>query len=524
MNKMQHVLLAACLAAGCVFSAVAGSPIASAPVMQVAGESSRAPAHKSAQTWRASTQAVATARVAYRPLDLSRIVEVQRYNDRRQAKPAQIGIGRRLTREGLGNAQALRWTALPDGGAVARLHVASPDAEGLRVALQVRGLHPQVELRFAGSDDAGQVVAVVRADQAQRLADAAGLYWTPSTDGPAQIIEIYRPAGVPAAMARVAAPEISHLLANSRSDFKIAPKIGESASCNVDAICRVGELGGNYVLAKNAVARMQFIDRDDNGNNASYICTGTLLNDSVAATQVPYFYTAAHCISGQTAASTLNTFWRYERTTCGSGQSGAATQLSGGAAYLYGDTDTDALLLRLNDAAPAGAEFAGWDATAMAPSSAVVAIHHPSGDVKKVSLGTHVPAASDRTHHAVGWTSGTTEGGSSGSGLFTLHYDGYRLRGGLHGGDASCANSGSLGTPGNRDYYSRLDVIFPRIRQWLAPDPIRVNGAQPLVRSAALPVPSTAAAPASAAVATDLPRETVPPSRERIPALPHRVR
>ena len=58
--------------------------------------------------------------------------------------------------------------------------------------------------------------------------------------------------------------------------------------------------------------------------------------------------------------------------------------------------------------------------------------------------------------------------GSSGSGLFTRNVDGdYELRGGLYGGLASCANSGSVGNAQNRDFYSRLDVDIAAMGHWI---------------------------------------------------------
>ena len=84
--------------------------------------------------------------------------------------------------------------------------------------------------------------------------------------------------------------------------------------------------------------------------------------------------------------------------------------------------------------------------------------------------------------HGVRWLQGTTEGGSSGSGLFTLDGGQYYLRGGLHGGYASCANTGTTNS-NNIDWYSRFDVDFPSIRQYLYVQPTtpqRRNGSQPL--------------------------------------------
>lgn len=461
---------------------------ASAAATQAAGEASRTPA-QAAPAWKlAQFPARSVTRQGYRELAIERLVELERNNASERIKATQIGVGRKLLGEGVERVTpAVRWVSIPSGGAVARLQVDSPDALGLRVGLQVKGLHPHVELRFAGTDDPQRVVARVTAAEAQSLADANGLYWTPSTDGAAQIIEIYRPAHVKATQARLQAPQVSHLLTNSRNDFKIVEKLGESASCNINAMCRVDQLGAAYVRAKNSVAHMVFVK-----SGSSYICTGTLLNDTTASTQVPYFYSAAHCIADQTVANTLNTYWGYENSGCATLDGVRTNPLTGGADILFVDAAVDALLLRLKNPAPASATFSGWDASPLAANAEVIAIHHPKGDAKKYSRGQHVTDAYAE-QFTVGWLEGTTEGGSSGSGLFTRHTDNsYRLRGGLYGGNASCANTGNLSNTSNRDHYSRLDLVFPQIKQWIAADPVLERSSQPLVRSAGATAGATA--------------------------------
>ena len=498
---------------------VAAPVVATAGATQVAGEASRTSSQADPRWKLTQFPATSTTSLGYREMRLERLVELERRNAGRHIKATQIGVGRTLASEGIARSTpALRWIPLKAGGSVARLRVASPDALGMRVGIQTKGLHPHVELRFGGSDDPGHVVAETTAAEARALADADGVYWTPATDGAAQIIEIYRPAHVTMAQARVQAPQASHLLANSRNDFKIVEKVGESGTCNINAVCRVGQLGPAYVQAKDAVAHMVFVD-----GGSSYICTGTLLNDTTPATQVPYFYSAAHCIETQTVANTLNTYWGYENSGCSTADGQRRNPLTGGADILFVDADVDALLLRLKNPAPANATFAGWDAGTLAPNAEVVAIHHPAGDAKKYSRGQHVTDVYPE-NYTVGWLEGTTEGGSSGSGLFTLHADKtYRLRGGLYGGNASCANTGNVSTAANRDHYSRLDLIFPQIKQWIAADPVRENGSQALVRSAGavaqgqgartLPVTST---PAPATV-------TPPTARDRLPILQRRT-
>lgn len=391
-------------------------------------------------------------------LPVEKIRPVQRRNERAGAISTQIGVARE---NDVALRPALKWTAAP-GGQVARIDVRSTDALALRVGLDVSTLPAGATLRFAGDLQPAHVLEVPLSQARAQLSE--GLYWSPVTDGDLQSIEIFVPAGQSTKDASLGLPMVSHLLTNSLEGFNLAKGIGTSGACNVNVICRVGALGQGYVNAKDAVARMVFSE-----GGSSFTCTGTLLNDTDTSTQVPYFYSADHCISNQTVASTLNTFWNFESTSCGSNIQATTTQRTGGATYLYSSSSTDALLLRLNEAPPASAFFAGWDANALGNGSAVVAIHHPDADLKKSSLGQKKDQ--DSEVHYVGWSSGTTEGGSSGSGLFTGDANGYFLRGGLWGGTASCANSGTIGNTDNTDYYSRLDVVYPNIQQYLAAAP-----------------------------------------------------
>src|SRR6185295_19593915 len=59
------------------------------------------------------------------------------------------------------------------------------------------------------------------------------------------------------------------------------------------------------------------------------------------------------------------------------------------------------------------------------------------------------------------WSLGTTEGGSSGSGLWFFDGTQYFFRGGLWGGGASCQS------PNLTDNYSRFDLAYPVLRQFL---------------------------------------------------------
>ena len=52
-------------------------------------------------------------------------------------------------------------------------------------------------------------------------------------------------------------------------------------------------------------------------DGGSYVCSGTLLNDSEADTFIPYFLTANHCVSTGTVARTVEARWFWQRASCG---------------------------------------------------------------------------------------------------------------------------------------------------------------------------------------------------------------
>ena len=462
MTRRFHFLPALLLALAVAPSVAVA---AAAPVRQVPGEPYLGAKAQPAPRFRATT--VAPARLTLGPIDLARIAEVQKRNAA-SPDPVQIGIHRDAAEAGV-TLPAPAWRAV-DGGAVARYEVASPDALGLRVALTLQGIPVGIELRVSGSlapDDVRFVPGSAVAWQHR----TARVYWTPATDGERQLIEIFVPDGADRSALRVELATVSHLLTNSLERFSLAKDIGDSGTCNVDVVCRIPTLGADYVDTKNAVALMLY-----SKSNGTFTCTGTLLADTVPTTQIPYFYTADHCISNETIAATLNTYWGFEAAVCGGSTPTPVFQLSQGADYLFSEPHspnngifgTDVSLLRLREPPPAGAYFSGWNAEEMS-NGGVLGVHHPKGDLKMSSLGQRIGQGT--YHNEIAWTSGTTEGGSSGSGLFTATgQDGaYELRGGLFGGTASCSNTGSVSTSTNRDYYSRLDKAYADIDQWLAP-------------------------------------------------------
>jgi hypothetical protein len=358
-----------------------------------------------------------------------------------------------------------QWIALASGAHVARVALVSPGAASLRLALRARGLPIDAELRFVSPQDPQRVVGPVTGAAIEEAARVSGRYWTPLTEGEEQQVEVWLPPGAATSGASVDVVAASHIHV-SASHLMKSTGVGASQSCEQDVACTAAT---NPALdrAARSVAKLLYTD-----NGVSYLCTGTLVSDGDARSDVPYLYTAAHCIDSQAAAATLNTFWFFRAASCGSKSTASYQQLAGGATLLYANDATDAALLRLADAAPDGAWLSGWSGAPLDGGAALVALHHPAGDVEKLSLGQALGATAG--FDAVAWTSGSTEGGSSGSGIFTLEGGEYVLRGGLRGGSASCTSSGHVDDPSNRDLYSRLADVAPSLGKWLAsaPQPI----------------------------------------------------
>ncbi|GKS99036.1 serine protease [Acidovorax sp. SUPP3434] len=374
----------------------------------------------------------------------------------------------------------LQWTPLANGGMKAAVSFASEDAQGLRLGVRVRQIPDEAVVRVYRQDrpDAvyettGQAIlqAIGRNIAAGDASDNARTWWTPHSGASEATLEIELPAGVPAAALDVAVPALAHLFENLSlppEGAQAAKAVGDAIACNLDASCF-----DEYAPQRDAVARMLFVD-----NGKAYVCTGTLLNDR-DATRTPYFLSANHCIASQTVASTLQTDWFFRSQACNSATlSPRSTARTGGATLLYASADTDTALLRLNEAPPPGAVFAAWDAGPQAESTAVVGIHHPRGDLQKISTGSIMgtlactndtdgsmlcDSSTDASagYYDVGFDRGTVEDGSSGSAIF----HGGRVIGTLYG----FASSAQCSVDDVR-VYGRFDLAYQKgLKQWLSP-------------------------------------------------------
>jgi V8-like Glu-specific endopeptidase len=371
--------------------------------------------------------------------------------------PLQIGIGRNLdaTQKQPLSEQDIKWETI-EGGFIGRLQITSLDARAIRALLIFSEIDSNTEIRFFGEGAPKTIYGPFGKDDlvkgyAEEKTETG--IWSPVLEGETIGIEIFTPQ-IKALEFRM--ESISHLLysvSNPKTEDLLNLKgIGDSGTCNLDMVCYSA-----WDLESDAVAKLIY----QNGAT-SYLCTGSLLNDTDTTSWIPYLMTANHCISTQTVASTLTSFWFYTSNACNSGVlSGSSQQLTGGAAMLSTGYENDYTMLRLNSSPPGGVTFLGWNAYALASGASVTGIHNPSGDLQKISFGTSQGFANVRdtnSHIKVVWSSGTTEGGSSGSALLNSSK---QFTGQLTGGNASCA------APTQPDYYGRFDQYYSVVSSWL---------------------------------------------------------
>ncbi|MDX2063517.1 MAG: GEVED domain-containing protein [Bacteroidia bacterium] len=246
---------------------------------------------------------------------------------------------------------------------------------------------------------------------------------------------------------------------------------GQSGSCNINVNCTDG---APWADEKRGIVLIL--------NNGGDWCTGSMINNT-AQDGTPYVLTANHCFEG--AGNTIagwSYVFNFESPTCTSAPASYSQQISGSTlrARLY---DSDFVLAELSQDVPDSynAFFNGWDRSSVTVPTATVCIHHPSGDIKKISFDDAAPViATDEIEPPatafannvwrVEWDrNSTTEGGSSGSPLFNGTTG--LIIGQLWGGSASCTNLSGT------DIYGRFSLSWDRtgatsansLKSWLDP-------------------------------------------------------
>ncbi len=240
---------------------------------------------------------------------------------------------------------------------------------------------------------------------------------------------------------------------------------GNSGSCNVNVSCPEAAPMEDQIRSVCMLV-----------TGSSGFCTGALINNT-SSDGKPYVLSADHCYTNPGSV----VFWfNWQSPTCANPPSSPPYDYVSGASNKARYSNSDMWLMEINQPVPSNFNvyYAGWNKTNDNNISGKIwGIHHPSGDIKKISwsdmgvstttyLQNTVPG--NGTHWRITqWSDGTTtEGGSSGSPLFDTQG---RIIGQLHGGYASCTSLTS-------DWYGKLGVSWTgggtsasRLSDWLDP-------------------------------------------------------
>ncbi len=357
---------------------------------------------------------------------------------------------------------------LADGSRLWTGEVAAPGALGLRLHFARARIPDGASIAVYDADEPGEAYAV----RAAVSADAG--VWAPTVYGDRVRIELLIPPGA-AGETELEVDEVAHVYSDPAPDEPHAGHYGHGeprvAACHNRVACD----NVHGATTSHGVGFLLFLKQ-----GSVYQCTGSLLADLDPGTEKPWLLTAYHCIGTTEVASTLEVTWDFMEPCVGSAPSFANLPRTTGASLAAASQAYDASLLFLTGSVPGGRYHLPWTLEQLPAGTYVKSVHHPAGAPMKVSSGTIV----DYTNFArVLWSSGVTEGGSSGSPLLTPAGE---VMGQLWGGASFCDFMEGI------DSYGRFDGAWADFTPFLAGDipPPPVVVTPPYVDPPVPPVPS----------------------------------
>ncbi|WDF45612.1 T9SS type A sorting domain-containing protein [Chryseobacterium sp. KACC 21268] len=246
----------------------------------------------------------------------------------------------------------------------------------------------------------------------------------------------------------------SFTIKNITHGYRSGGNLNASSDCNIDVNCSIGNDADPLKNVLKKSIGLVLVD-------GAAMCSGALINNT-ANDKKPYFLTANHCYSDpSTWAFRFN--WISTNAVCATTEDSVSNtdyHSISGATLRARREIADFCLVEINSEIPEVWEtvWAGWDRTRNV-SPWVFGIHHPAGDIMKVSRGSS-PSLQENMWQVNNWEIGFAEAGSSGSPLFNNE--------GKITGQLCCGPSFCNGTTYQGGYYQygRLDVSWDGGRTW----------------------------------------------------------
>ena len=348
------------------------------------------------------------------------------------------------------------WDVSPKGDRIWRLGIKCPGAYTINLTFDNYHLPPGATLFVYNIDKTNVIGAFTDLNNREDSVFATTLVM-----GEEIVIEYSEPTS-PAFMGKLHLNRVTH---GYRDAFGYIKSFGQSGSCNNNVHCPEAAEWQNQVRSACMLVT---------GGNG--FCSGSLVNNT-SQDGIPYILTANHCYSDP---ATWVFWFNWESPTCPNPLSSPPYNSISGATLKAKYSDSDFCLVQMSSTPPASytVYYAGWNKKDSAASSGAC-IHHPSGDIKKISYSdtsftsdTYYGAPPPDSHWKVNWSDGVTEPGSSGSPMFDQNH---LIVGQLHGGPSAC-NASELW-----DFYGKFSMSWDRgttpatrLKDWL--DPTNIAG------------------------------------------------
>lgn len=377
-------------------------------------------------------------------LDYEKIVD-EDIKDQLEVKPFRFGIlndvNFTLENSGL-------WTDLPNGDRIWRLQIDAPDAQTINLNYSKYDL-PVGGRLYVYSESKKEVIGPFTFQNEK----SNGEFATGFIKGESCIVEYFEPANKKGeGVIEIAG--VVHGYRSIRNEVnEMLKAFQDSGQCNYDVECAIGNGWEDQIKSVGLIMT--------SGNTR--FCTGALINNTGDDCR-SYFLSANHCFSSDAVGSVLNDIFMFNYDSPSPAcpgiptTDGATNETVQGATIVAKAADSDFCLMELtvNPLDFYDVYYSGWDRTNVA-SIGASGIHHPRGDVKKISfedgalISGNFGATTDTHWEVPDWDDGTTEPGSSGSPLFDMTNK--RIIGQLHGGGAACSGTTNNGLP---DQYGKI--------------------------------------------------------------------
>lgn len=377
-----------------------------------------------------------------------------------KGRPYRVGVAQDVH---VTNTENGTWDTLPNGDKLWRVEFVSDEAKFLYPVFEKYNIPEGAEL-FVYTPDQSFILGKFTRENADE-----GKFHTQAVPGESIVIEYFEPynAGFSGEL------EISQIHRGHRDIFRAMGDmtkggIGDSeGNCHYNVACPIAS---GWQTQKNGIVCIGITTRQ-----GTYICSGSMINNT-RQDGAQYLLSASHCQEDITVTR-WTFYFLYEASTC-AGTTGPVNKSATGGTILavkptndYGTSGSDFLLLKVTGTInPAyNVYFNGWDRRTTNLVGAC--IHHPGGDLKKISIPAGVSSANSN-FWIVNWITGSsnkgvTEQGSSGSPLFNANK---LIIGQLWSGSSACDYMRG------QDYYGKITASWTgggtnstRLSNWLDP-------------------------------------------------------